>query len=162
MSDSRGTWGTPPQWRPAEVGAAGAAPTGPWLQFLSLFQQLVVATFANKPVGLTSPLSTISETANYTILVADDGAAFDNYGAAGEVDFTLPAASAGLHFSFAVFAAQTLKVIADASDKIAIGTSNSAAGGNIASNSVYSTVMIYSRGSGQWVALAAEGTWVVT
>lgn len=112
--------------------------------------------------GLLLQNVVVAKTGNYTVLTTDTNKHFDNTGAGGEVDFTLPAAASGLQYCFAVTAAQTLKVIANTGDKIAIGTSNSAASGNISNNAVYGSVCLEAHGTGQWFATSHEGTWTVT
>jgi len=112
--------------------------------------------------ALTGYEATTTKTSNYNVAVADVAQHFDNTGASGEVDFTLPAYAAGLRYCFTVTAAQTLKVIAPASNKIAIGTTNSAAAGNITASATYSTACIYATAvSNQWVAESTTGSWTV-
>lgn len=53
----------------------------------------------------------IAKTANYQLLASDNFTLFDNTGAVGEVDFTLPAIANGYMFGFKAIADQTLKVI---------------------------------------------------
>jgi hypothetical protein len=55
----------------------------------------------------------VTQTANYTILPSDNNTLFDNTGAVGEVDFTLPPILPGYFFGFQCNAAQTLKVISN-------------------------------------------------
>lgn len=104
-----------------------------------------------------------TKTSNYPIVSGDSGTIFDNTGAVGEVDFTLPSYAAGLKYCFTVAAAQTLKVIAPASNKIAIGTTNSATAGNVTANAVYSTLCLYATSvSNQWAAKSLTGgPWTV-
>ena len=52
-----------------------------------------------------------AKTANYTITAADNFTEFNNTGAGGEVDFTLPAIAPGLVFGFRAIADFTFKVI---------------------------------------------------
>jgi hypothetical protein len=105
-------------------------------------------------------------TSPYAVLVGDSGKQFDNIGASGEVDFTLPsctAAMAGMKFGFYVGAAQTLKVIAPASTTIRIAGSVSAAAGNITNATIGSYVELTAVAANTYVAkLAPAGTWVVT
>lgn len=104
-----------------------------------------------------------SKTSNYPITAADTGTQFDNAGAGGEVDFTLPTASKGLHYGFIVAAAQTLKVIAGTGATIAIGASISASAGNISANAKYAAVQLEAISATEWVATSgAAGTWTVT
>ena len=129
--------------------------------------QAGVVDFGNGTQGDTSGRIKIRElqvtkTSNFTVLTGQTNAFFDNTGAAGEVDFTLPAYTAGLRYCFAVTAAQTLKVIAPASNKIAIGATNSATAGNITANAVYSTICLYATTvANQWASKSATGTWTV-
>ena len=60
----------------------------------------------------------ITKTSNYTILASENGAIFDNSGAAGTVEFTLPSASPGLHYSFDTTAAQKIIIRANTDDYI--------------------------------------------
>lgn len=112
--------------------------------------------------GILSKDTRVSKTANYNILSADSGTQFDNIGASGEVDFTLPTAAAGLKYGFIVKAAQVLKIIAGASTIIAIGTSISASAGNIQANTAYSAVQVEAISTTEWVATAVTGSWTVT
>ncbi len=103
-----------------------------------------------------------TKTSNYSVLSTDSGTYFDNTAAAGEVDFTLPAYAAGLRYCFTATAAQILKVIAPASAKIAVGTTNSATAGNITASAVYSAVCLYATSvSNQWAADGTTGSWTV-
>jgi hypothetical protein len=109
--------------------------------------------------GLTAPTAT--KTANYSVVAGDTGKHFDNIGAAGEVDFTLPAAAAGLNYCFLVDAAQIVKVIAASGEKIAIGASNSAATGNITASAAFAMACVEGHKAAQWVARSSTGTWTV-
>jgi hypothetical protein len=103
-----------------------------------------------------------SKTANYTVLAADAGTQFDNIGAAGEVDFTLPAAAAGLRYGFTCAVNQTLKIIAGASTTIANGATISAAAGNASANAKYAHLELEAVSATEWVANCATGTWTIT
>ncbi len=104
----------------------------------------------------------LSKTTNYNVLASDNNTFFDNTGASGEVDFALPTYAAGLIFYFTVTAAQILKIIAPASNKIAIGATNSATAGNILNNTPYSTICIFATTiSDQWAAMSMTGNWTV-
>lgn len=54
-----------------------------------------------------------TKTANYQIVASDNLSNFNNLGAAGEVDFTLPPILNGYSFGFVCMAAQILKVISN-------------------------------------------------
>lgn len=103
-----------------------------------------------------------SKTANYTVLSTDSNTQFDNTGAAGEVDFTLPTAASGLRYGFTVKANQVLKVIAGASTTISIGATSSASAGNISANTKYAHVELEAISTTEWVAFSSTGTWTVT
>lgn len=59
-----------------------------------------------------------TKTANYQIVAADNFSGFDNTGAGGEVDFTLPPIANGYLFEFRAVAAQTLKVVSSEGSNI--------------------------------------------
>ncbi len=109
---------------------------------------------------LLSPTMVAAKTANYNIATTDSGTTFDNFGAAGEVDLSLPPISIGRRYCFIVQAAQTLKIIAAGGNHIAIGTSVSASGGNIASAAPDSSICLTAL-SGSWISTGHEGTWTV-
>lgn len=103
-----------------------------------------------------------TKTSNYSVQAADSNTSFDNTGATGTVVFTLPSYAAGLRYCFTVTAAQTLEVLAPASNHIAIGTANSASAGNIQAGAVYSTACIVATSvSNQWAATSTTGSWAV-
>jgi hypothetical protein len=78
-----------------------------------------------------------TKTANYQIVASDNLSEFNNLGATGEVDFTLPPIANGYSFTFYGAAAQILKVI-------------STEGGNIvALNSLTSTSVAFGTGGQQ-------------
>ena len=103
-----------------------------------------------------------SKIANYAVLASDNGTHFDNIGASGTVIFTLPAAARGLNFEFLVSAAFTIEILCAGTDKIAIGGTNSAGGGNAQSAAPFNTLAIESHAAGQWVSRSATGSWTVT
>lgn len=80
-----------------------------------------------------------TKTANYTLVANDNFSQFDNAGAAGEVDFTLPPVSVnGYAVGFRAVAAQTLKVIsAEGANLVAF---NSAAASSVAFSTAGSIV----------------------
>lgn len=85
----------------------------------------------------------LSKTANYQILFSDSNTVFDNTGASGEVDFTLPAGAVGQTFTFNVRAAQILKIImASGMTGQVIGSATSS-GGNISASTIGNSITIY-------------------
>src|SRR5215469_597738 len=66
----------------------------------------------NLPGNHVFPYEAFStQTANYQILPTDNFTIFDNTGAAGEVDLTLPAIANGYYFALKAIVAQTFKFI---------------------------------------------------
>lgn len=96
-----------------------------------------------------------AKTANYTVVAADTGKNFNNAGAAGEVDFTLPAIQPGLAFYFRGVVDQILKVIS------AEGT-NVVALNNASASSVAFSTASQKIGGGFFVRSNQDGTkWLV-
>jgi hypothetical protein len=62
-----------------------------------------------------------TKTANYTLISTDNLSHFDNLGATGEVDITLPPIANGYYFGFHTLVAQTFKVISNEGGNI-VGT----------------------------------------
>lgn len=96
-----------------------------------------------------------SKTANYQIVASDNFSRFDNFGAAGEVDFTLPPIANGYDFGFGGAAAQTLKVISnEGGNIIALNnlTANSLAF-STGGQQIGAGLRIYSNAAGtKWIA----------
>jgi hypothetical protein len=99
-------------------------------------------------------------TANLTVPVKACGTMYNNIGATGAVTFSLPAAAPGLWYGFTVDAAQTVEVVGNGTDQIAIGASNSSSE-NVTASAAFATLVIYSYKAGQWVAVSSTGTWTV-
>jgi len=98
----------------------------------------------------------LTKTANYQIVSTDNFTIFDNTGAGGEVDFTLPAIANGYYFGFRLMAAQTLKVSSKEGSNL-VGTSltqtfvsgaNIGAGFEIYSNSLGTKWLVSNLSSG--------------
>jgi len=106
---------------------------------------------------------TVAKTANYTVVTPKDrDKVFTNEGAAGQVDFTLPAAaSSDGPFIFYVQTAQTLKIIAGAGDTIRVDSFASAAAGYCQSATIGSTVTLVAINATEWVAISHGGTWTI-
>jgi hypothetical protein len=100
-----------------------------------------------------------SKTANYTILAADNYKDFDNSGAAGQVTFTLPAATVGLAYGFAVMEAQNLVIGAPGGVTLYLGDLATSAGGAITANTVGSYLFIKCRSATEWFAQSSMGSW---
>ena len=102
----------------------------------------------------------VTKTSNYSVASGDSGKHFDNAGASGSVTFSLPAAAAGLNYCFAVYAAETLEVLANGSDQIYFATSETSSE-NITGASVGMSVCLEAHGTGKWITSASEGSWTV-
>lgn len=100
--------------------------------------------------------------ADYGVLVAESGTIFNNIGATGTVNLTLPVAEKDLRYGFLVDASFELGVIAQAGESIAVGSTNSAAGGSAVSNIPFSFLSLGCHKAGQWVADRSVGAWTVT
>jgi Pectate lyase superfamily protein len=120
-----------------------------------------LATFSSRDSRLT-------KTKNFIVPRGFSGTQFDNIGATGEVDFTLPslhdtdAYGLGTKFGFHVAAAQTLKVIAQNRMTIRVAGSVSLSNGNVASSTVGNYIELQAISASAWVAKSVVGTWTVT
>lgn len=103
------------------------------------------------------PVTAVTTTA--APAVTNSAAIYTNEGDADGATVTLPAAQAGLQFTFVVQAAQTLTITAGAGDTIRVGTLVTAAAGSISSSTVGSVVTVTAINATEWVATTAIGTW---
>lgn len=129
-------------------------------------QTLAASDLTNGTLGsgevILAQADCVSETSNYGVVTTDSGKFFNNIGATGTVNFTLPTAAAGLHFYFTVEAAQTLTVTAGSGATISIGETTSAVAGNATSASPYSALHVVAISTTEWVAIASSGSWQIT
>jgi hypothetical protein len=105
-----------------------------------------------------------SKTSAYLVVGTDSQKIFTNEGAGALVVFTLPAALAGLQYTFYVQDADGLQVVAGAGDTIRLSTSVSAVAGNIQSTGtvVGGAVTLVAINDTEWIATSIVGPWVVT
>lgn len=103
------------------------------------------------PAALLASRVVTTKTADYIVLSSDTNAFFDNTGASGTVNFTLPTAAAGLTCEFYRDANQTVQVTAGASTTIRVGTSVSTSGGNVTLDAVGSKIRLVAISTTQWV-----------
>jgi hypothetical protein len=136
--------GTSTQWAPVTTGFPG--PSGP----------------PGPPGAGGGGGTVIPKTANYTVLSADNGNTFTNEGAVAKIDFTLPAAAAGLVYTFIVQDFDGLRVVAAAGDTIRLANAVSGLAGNLDSTSVGSVVTLKAVNATEWIATATGGLWAVT
>jgi len=92
----------------------------------------------------------------------DQGRVFTNEGAAAIVVFTLPTAVSGQSYTFIVQDADLLRVVAAAGDTIRLGSSVSAAAGNVESTAIGDVVELIAINATEWIARSVIGTWTVT
>ena len=106
-----------------------------------------------------------SKTTNYTVVTSDSNTLFTNTAATGEVDFTLPACSAGLTYSFYIDNAQIEKIIATNSAVIRYGSSLGVANGNLNAAITGNLVQLSCIGTSgadsapEWIITKTVGNW---
>lgn len=102
-----------------------------------------------------------TKTANYQAVVLDNFTQFDNLGATGEVDITLPPIQNGLYFSFKANAAQILKAISNEGGNL-VGTTLTQ--NSVSVNAIGGGFEIYSNPAGtKWlVQNDSSGTQTLT
>ncbi len=89
------------------------------------------------------------------------GAQFDNIGATGTVNFTLPTPVAGVRYGFCVVEAQILKITAAAATTISIAGSTSVAAGNVTSATPGCYIELEAVSTTSWVAKFFSGAWSI-
>lgn len=111
--------------------------------------------------GYVSAVTNVSaRTADFTISTFPVGTLFTNFGAAGVITGTLPAATAsGKSYTFAVRAVQFLQIQAGAGDAINLGGVSSS--NQFRANTAGSSVTIVDIKANLWQATAIAGTWIV-
>ncbi|MFH0809380.1 MAG: hypothetical protein V2A77_02745 [Pseudomonadota bacterium] len=85
------------------------------------------------------------------------GTAITNAGAGGAMVYNLPAAVAGLQYTFVVMAAQNMDINPDAADQILVLTN--AVGDAIRSATAGNTVTLLAVDATNWVVVGEKGTW---
>ena len=103
-----------------------------------------------------------TRTANYQIVaLTDNQCLFDNLGATGEVDFTLPPITNGQKYGFQVLASQTLKVISHEGGNV-VGTTLTQS--SVSANAIGAKFAVFSNPAGtKWlVENLSSGTQTLT
>lgn len=110
-----------------------------------------------------APIEPEAHTAADTLTAEENGTAHSNSGASGAVTLTLPAASTnpGVHYYFAVRAAQELRIDPNGTDTISLPSSGvpGAAGKYLVADAIGETVHLASLGGTNWCVLGYTGTW---
>lgn len=101
----------------------------------------------------------ITKTANYSILSTDNFTLFDNTGAGGEVDLTLPPIANGYAFGLSCRAAQTFKFISTEGSNV-VGTSLT--NNNVSVNAIGGLIVVYTNPAGTKWIVEQRGTQTIT
>lgn len=106
-------------------------------------------------------ISVEAHTADDTLTNAENGTCHTNTGAAGAVVLTLPAATVGRHYYFAVGAAQALRIDPNGTETISLPSSGvpGAAGKYLEADAVGETVHLLCAVAGNWSVVGYTGTW---
>ena len=108
-------------------------------------------------------ITTVEEkTASYTIVAqTDNGKCFTNNGASGAITFSLPAATVGQRYRFAVREAQELRIDPNGTETISLPSSGvaQAAGAYLTADAAGETVEIMCVETGTWAVFGYTGTW---
>lgn len=101
----------------------------------------------------------ITKTANYSIVAADNLTLFDNVGAAGEVDLTLPAIANGYFFGLRAQVAQVFKFISNEGSNV-VGTS--ATQSSVSVTAIGGVIWVYTNPAGTKWIVEQHGTQTIT
>lgn len=117
----------------------------------------------NRVGGNTFPVTRALEhkASSVTLTAADSGGVYTNIGATSLVVITLPAAAAGIEFTFYVTDTDGIRVTAAAGDFILTNTGASSSGGTATNTSPYSALTLRAVSSDSWVATCYTGTWTL-
>jgi hypothetical protein len=116
-------------------------------------------------INLKIPLFNVSaKTANFNIEIQDNGTLFTNTGASGTITGTLPVATVGLQYYFAVGAAEILRVDPDGSETITTpaDTPATTGGGKYLENVngvIGETLHVICAVAGTWNVIGHVGLW---
>ena len=135
-----------------------------WIVFITdelLYYKFDGTTWEKQSQGLF-PVE--AKTGNYTIVTPDDvGKLFTNEGASGTITFSLPAATVGQHYYFAIAAAFEMQIDPTASENISLPPTGILQGNgiDIFSNVVGETLHVICAVTGTWNVWGTTGTWNV-
>lgn len=108
-----------------------------------------------------APITVQAKTAAYTATVAENGTCFTNTGASGTFAITLPPATVGLHYYFAIGAAQILQIEPATGGTISLPSNGvpETADDYIAADAIGETVHLMCCVAGHWNVMGFTGTW---
>lgn len=105
-------------------------------------------------------LKTVTDDSDaHAVLVTESGTVLTNAGSGGAAAHTLPAAAAGLEYTFVVMAAQELRVTPAAGDVINIAGVAAEAAEYWTANAVGEVLHLIAVDGTNWVAISSTGTW---
>ena len=121
----------------------------------------VIEVLRGVPRADGSTVTVEAHTADDTLVVAESGSLHTNTGAAGTITISLPAATAGLEFLFAVGAAQQLRIDPNGSETISLPSNGvpGAAGKYLVADAIGETVSLVCASAGSWRVMGFTGTW---
>jgi hypothetical protein len=100
-----------------------------------------------------------NDTDDEVLTATDSGGVFTNAGDDGAQTFSLPAAAAGMEFTFVVMAAQELRIDPDAGDKIYYSATALDNGEYLTADAVGESIHLIAVDSANWIATSHIGTW---
>ena len=108
-----------------------------------------------------SALVVEAHTAGDTLTIAESGSIHTNTGASGTITIILPPATVGLEFSFALGAAQQLRIDPDGTETISLPSTGvpGAAGKYQVADAIGKTVRLVCGVAGNWNVFGYTGTW---
>jgi hypothetical protein len=142
-----------------KVAGSGTVVEGKALETVTTNGDLLEVLPTGNIQSVTRPVE--AHTANDTLTAAETGSTHTNAGATGTVTLTLPAAVAGLEFTFHVQAAQQLRIDPNGTETIALPSSGAqgAAGKYLWADAVGEWVKLVCVEAGTWDVEGYNGTW---
>lgn len=119
------------------------------------------AYFADIRGALVAQMAVEARTAATSPAASDSRKAYTNEGATSQVAVTLPAAAAGLEYTFIIQDTDGIQITAAAGDTIRQAASVSASGGTATSTTIGDTLTLLAINSTEWIAIASHGTWTL-